>query len=193
MAPSNDELNRIAKQAELDLNSYQAKQGLNNSTIGDEAGVDSGVEKKFPGAQVKTGDELSTSGSYNKRIPPSEGGELDDRGRQTRGTHFEGTGGPEEKFDNTGENDNDVVTRNAIGKKDIVGEGKERKGNDILDQGASAARNNVGSNPPGPGGSQFKGADYYTPESVPDSISAEGNVAPESVTQASRESELGGL
>lgn len=80
MAPSNDELNRIAKQAELDLNSYQAKQGLNNSSV-DDSGVDAGVEKKFPGAEVKTGDELSTSGSYNKRIPPSEGGELDDRGR----------------------------------------------------------------------------------------------------------------
>lgn len=110
--------------------------------------------------------------------------------RQTRGAHFEGIGGPEHKFENNGENDNDVVTRNALGKKDVVGAGKERKGNDILDQGASAVRNNVGSNPPGPGGSQFKGADYYTPESVPDSVSAEGNVAPESVTQASREAEL---
>lgn len=90
-----------------------------------------------------------------------------------------------------GDNDNDVVTRKALGKADIVGAGKERKGNDILDQGASAARNNVGSNPPGAGGAQFKGEDYYRPESVPDSISAEGYVAPESVTQASRETELG--
>lgn len=89
-----------------------------------------------------------------------------------------------------GYNDNDVVTRKALGKSDIVGAGKERKGNDILDQGASAVKNNVGSNPPQPGGSQFKGEDYYRPESVPDSISAEGNIAPESVTQSSRESEL---
>lgn len=81
MAPTNEELNRIAQQAEADLNSYQAKQGLNNSSVND-AGVDSGVERKFPGAEVKYGDELSTSGSYNKRITPSEGGELDDRGRQ---------------------------------------------------------------------------------------------------------------
>lgn len=80
MAPSNDELNRIAMEAEADLNSYQAKQGLNNSSL-DDAGVDSGVEKKFPGAEVKYGTDLSTSGSYNKRIPPQEGGELDDRGR----------------------------------------------------------------------------------------------------------------
>lgn len=116
--------------------------------------------------------------------------------RQTRGKHFEGTGGIEDKIaqtqrDNGGYNDNDVVTRKALGKADIVGTGKDRKGNEILDQGVSATRNNVGSNPPGPGGSQFKGEDYYRPESVPDSISAEGYVPPESVTQASRESELG--
>lgn len=80
MAPSNDELNAIAKQAEVDLNSHQAKHGLNNSSI-NEAGVDSGVEKKFPGAEVKYDQELSTNASYNKRIPPEEGGELDDRGR----------------------------------------------------------------------------------------------------------------
>lgn len=86
MAPSNDELNRIAKQAELDLNSYQAKQGLNNSSA-ENAGVDFGVESKFPGAEVKTGDDLSTNASYNKRIPPSEGGELDDRGRLVTPSH----------------------------------------------------------------------------------------------------------
>lgn len=90
-----------------------------------------------------------------------------------------------------GENDNDVVTRKALGRSDIVGAGKERKGNDILDQGASAATNNVGRNPSGPGGSKYKGEDYYRPESVPDSISAEGYVPPESVTQASKETEFG--
>lgn len=116
--------------------------------------------------------------------------------RQTRGTQFEGAGGPEHKLaqaqqDAGGYNDNDVITRKALGRADIVGAGKERRGNDILDQGASAARNNVGSNPPGPGGSQFKGEDYYRPESVPDSVSAEGYVPPESVTQASKETELG--
>lgn len=80
MAPSNDELNRIAHQAEADLNSYSAKQGLNNASL-DGAGVDSGVEKKFPGAEVKYDTDLSTNASYNKRIPPGEGGELDARGR----------------------------------------------------------------------------------------------------------------
>jgi hypothetical protein len=81
MAPSKDELNKIAVDAERDLNSYQAKQGLNNVSVED-AGVDSIVEKKFPGAEVKVGTEISTNAGYNRRIPPEEGGELDDRGRQ---------------------------------------------------------------------------------------------------------------
>lgn len=81
MAPSKDELNKIAADAERDLNSYQAKQGLNNVSV-ENAGVDSIVEKKFPGAEVKTGTEISTNAGYNRRIPPEEGGELDDRGRQ---------------------------------------------------------------------------------------------------------------
>lgn len=132
-----------------------------------------------------------------KNPPPPPRGQFTARAdcyrpaRQTRGSHFEGTGGPEDKLGASGDNDNDVVTRKALGRADIVGAGKERKGNDILDQGASAAKSNVGSNPPGPGGSQYKGQDYYRPESVPDSISAEGYVPPESVTQASRETELG--
>lgn len=80
MTPSKDELNKIAADAERDLNSYQAKQGLNNVSVED-AGVDSIVEKKFPGAEVKVGTEISTNAGYNRRIPPEEGGELDDRGR----------------------------------------------------------------------------------------------------------------
>lgn len=61
--------------------------------------------------------------------------------------------------------------------------------NDIATQGKQASQANVGKKPPGPGGSQFKGDNYYTPESVPDSISAEGWVAPESVTESSKETE----
>lgn len=86
MAPSKDELNKIAADAERDLNSYQAKQGLNNVSV-ENAGVDSIVEKKFPGAEVKTGTEISTNAGYNRRIPPEEGGELDDRGRQVPSPH----------------------------------------------------------------------------------------------------------
>lgn len=61
--------------------------------------------------------------------------------------------------------------------------------NDITTQGEAAAVNNVGYKPPGPGGQKYPGDQYYNPESVPDSISAEGNVAPESVVQASGEAE----
>jgi hypothetical protein len=60
---------------------------------------------------------------------------------------------------------------------------------DIASQGKAAELNNVGRNPPGVGGSQFKGENYYTPEDVPDSTAALGEVPPASVTQASRESE----
>jgi hypothetical protein len=72
---------QIAKEAERDLNSYQAKTGNNRPEGYADASVNSYVERKFPGAQVTTGDELSTNASYDKRIPPSEGGILDDRGR----------------------------------------------------------------------------------------------------------------
>lgn len=118
MAPSKEELNKIAQDAERDLNSYQAKQGLNNVSV-DDTGVDSIVEKKFPGAEVKAGTEISTNAGYNRRIPPEEGGELDDRGRQTTGKDFEGTGGPEDKIaqaqqDRGGHNDNDVIPKKAI-------------------------------------------------------------------------------
>lgn len=85
--------------------------------------------------------------------------------RQTRGSQYESTGGPQENITqvqrDAGEyNDNDVVTRKALRRSDTVGADKKREGSDILNQGANAARNNVGSNLPGPGSSQFKGEDY---------------------------------
>lgn len=93
-------------------------------------------------------------------------------------------GGPLDKIDQpSGRNDNDIVPANVPKVQGLGGV------NDIATQGQAASQANVGSNPPGPGGSQFKGEDYYQPESVPDSISAEGNVAPGSVTEASRETE----
>ena len=179
---------QISKQAEADLNTYQAKTGNARPQGLDDAGVNSYAEKKFENASVQYGDELSTNAGYNKRIPENEGGELDDRGRQTRGQHFEGEGGPRDKLaqantDRGGYNDNDVVPARV---PKVVGEGGT---GGIINEGQAAVQYNVGRNPPGPGGSKFKGEDYYNPESVPDSISAEGNVAPESVTEASREAE----
>ncbi|KAK1235908.1 hypothetical protein PQX77_000859 [Marasmius sp. AFHP31] len=159
----------IARQAEADLNSYQTKTGA------------------FHGAQVVTGDDLSTNASYNKRIPPSEGGEIDDRGRQTRGSHFEGEGGPVEQIEQSyinqpGQNDSDVVA-GSVPIKDHSGLPGTAA------EGIEASIHNVGRNSPGPGGSQYKGADYRTPEDVPDSIAAERNIPPSSITQASRETE----
>lgn len=72
---------QIARQAETDLNSYQAKTGNARPQGLDDAGVNSTAERKFDDATVEYGDELSTNRGYNKRIPPNEGGVLDDRGR----------------------------------------------------------------------------------------------------------------
>jgi hypothetical protein len=105
--------------------------------------------------------------------------------RQATGNLYEGKGGPDDKLAESyrqqgGQNDNDVVNARVP---------DTGSASDIATQGKIASKANVGSNPPGPGGSKFKGSEYYTPESVPDSISAEGWIAPESVTEASRETE----
>lgn len=106
--------------------------------------------------------------------------------RQATGNQYEGQGGPRDKISESyrqqgGQNDADVV--GAEMERSVGDSG------DIAAQGQAASRANVGRNPPGVGGSKYKGSDYYTPESVPDSISAEGWIAPDSVTQASRETE----
>ncbi|KAJ4267569.1 hypothetical protein NW762_003677 [Fusarium torreyae] len=179
---------QIAKQAEQDLNTYQAKTGAGRPQDVDNAGVNPLAENKFEGAEVQFGDDLNTSASYNKRIPPSEGGAVDDKGRSARGQHYEGEGGPLDKLSKAndergGYNDNDVVGANVTQTSGLGA------ASDLASKGQDAQRTNVGRNPPGPGGSQFKGEDYYQPESVPDSISAEGNIAPDSVIEASREAE----
>ncbi|ORY69967.1 uncharacterized protein BCR38DRAFT_420592 [Pseudomassariella vexata] len=87
----------VADQAERNLNSCEAKIGAHKTSTNDEIGVDTSVEKKFLGAKVKYDPNLSTNASYNKRIPPSEGSELDARGRQST-KWFEGNGGPVNKL-----------------------------------------------------------------------------------------------
>lgn len=79
MAPTSENLRNIAEQAERDLNTYEAKTGAHRGR--GEAGVDTRTENRFPGAEVRYGDDLSTNAGYNKRIPPEEGGETDARGR----------------------------------------------------------------------------------------------------------------
>ncbi|KAL6922229.1 hypothetical protein ACHAPO_002987 [Fusarium lateritium] len=175
---------QIALDAEKDLNTYQAKTGAARPVGGDDAGVNTMAENKFEGAHVEYGDELSTNAGYNKRIPPSEGGVTDDKGRQARGEQYEGEGGPMDKLakandERGGYNDNDVA---SAGFKQTSGLGAA---DDIADKGQDAMRTNVGRNPPGPGGSQFKGADY-TEDSVPDPKSAQGYVAPDSAIETAR-------
>ncbi|PYI13914.1 hypothetical protein BO86DRAFT_455029 [Aspergillus japonicus CBS 114.51] len=88
---------RVAFDAEKDLNSYQAKQGLgkkSDSTL--ESGIDEMVERKFE-TGVRTGREALATGSNRKPIPEDEGGSRDDRGRLAPAEAFEGPGGPEDK------------------------------------------------------------------------------------------------
>ncbi|OAR02897.1 hypothetical protein LLEC1_03488 [Akanthomyces lecanii] len=85
----------IANQAGADLDTYQAKTGFENR-----------------GAQVTQNDELSTNGSFNKLIPPSEGR----RPRRQRKTceKFDDTEGLLDRFNQPSRhiaiNDGDVVS-----------------------------------------------------------------------------------
>ncbi|KAI1213103.1 uncharacterized protein F4807DRAFT_311458 [Annulohypoxylon truncatum] len=197
MAPSPETLRNIADQAEQDLNTYDAKTGSHKTSSQDDAGVDTRAEKKFPGAEVRYGTDVSTNAGYNKRIPPEEGGDVDARGRQTRGQHFEGEGGPQEKVERQ--------ARDFGGSNEFNPAGSNRRevGSSVTDptvgynrsEAMNEGREAVQSNLEGAKGQprkQFKGSNYFTPESVPGSISAEGYEAPESVTQSSREAEQGG-
>ncbi|RYO82661.1 hypothetical protein DL764_009579 [Monosporascus ibericus] len=200
MAPTSENMRNIAEQAERDLNTYEAKTGAGRGTRSDEAGVDPMVENKFPGAEVKYDTELSTNASYNKRIPPSEGGETDARGRQTRGEHFEkGVGsGPQEKlarqqrdFGGYNEYELDPADKRRPGndRAGVQAASFGQSSGDPLRQGREAVESNVAGTTRNPKKDHVKGSEYYTPESVPGSISAESNEPPESVVQASRESE----
>ncbi|KAJ5130954.1 uncharacterized protein N7515_006993, partial [Penicillium bovifimosum] len=97
--PTTEELKNVAFNAEKDLNTYQAKQGLgkkSDSTL--ESGVDEMVDQRFPQSTgVKYGPGSTASGSDHRVIPEDEGGTRDDRDRLPRATHFQGEGGPEEK------------------------------------------------------------------------------------------------
>ncbi|CAG7938001.1 unnamed protein product [Penicillium nalgiovense] len=96
--PTTEELKQTAFNAEKDLNSYQAKQGLgkkSDSTL--ESGVNEMVENKFDQpAGLKYGPGSTASGSDHRVIPEDEGGTRDDRNRLPKAGQFKGTGGPEE-------------------------------------------------------------------------------------------------
>lgn len=190
----------IAAKAERDLNSNQAKSGTAGSQ--DDSGVNTSVENKFPGAQVTYGDDLTTSGSYDRKIPPSEGGDLDSKGRweplwriyvrpywwlsrQTRGYHFEGRGGPEDKErqaadDRGGDNDGTIVGGRSQNSQSDAHESNK----DVLGAGSDAVSSNLSGGTRGTK-SNFKGEDYYEPETVPDTIADQGEVPPDSVIASS--------
>ncbi|KAI1823071.1 hypothetical protein F4861DRAFT_540374 [Xylaria intraflava] len=190
-----ENIRKVAQEAERSLNTYEAKTGAHKTSPSDEAGVDSRVETKFPGARVKYGQDISTNAGYNKRIPPEEGGDLDARGRQTRGDHFEGVGGPEHKvgqqardyggfdeLDSTNKRRPDIASKPAT-------EATGAYGTEVVAQGMEAAQSNMESNKYMPHKGQYPGAKYHTPQDIPGEMSAEGYEAPASVTEASRESE----
>ncbi|KAI0115954.1 hypothetical protein GGR51DRAFT_575747 [Nemania sp. FL0031] len=195
MASSSENFRKMAEEAERNLNTYEAKTGAYKTSSSDEVGVNTGVETQFPGAQVKYGQDLSTNASYNKRNPPEEGGSLDARGRQTRGEHFEGVGGPEHKlgqqmqdyggsnkFDSTNRRRHDIGAKSAADTTDTYSR-------EVMTEGREAAQSNIEGNRYVAHKGRYPGAEYYNPQEVPGEMSAEGYEAPESVTEASRESE----
>ncbi|KAL0061308.1 hypothetical protein AAF712_011886 [Marasmius tenuissimus] len=164
---SSDRNEEIARQAEADLNSYQAKTGT-------EVSWGAGGHRR----RLQHG--------HNKRIPPNEGGELDDRVKRAART-MKVKGDQSTRSSSRMEVNLDRTTDDIVAGSVPV---KDRSGlPGIAAEGIEASIHNVGRNPPGPGGSQYKGADYYRPEVVPDSIAAEGNIPPSSITQASCETE----
>ena len=82
--PGKEQLNEIAQQAERDLNTYQSKTGTGKGRVSglEDYGVNDTIDQKFPGASVKVGGEnLITNRSYDRPIPPDEGGDVDETGR----------------------------------------------------------------------------------------------------------------
>jgi len=85
----------IAKAAERDLNSNQAKQGHGSGLSADESGIDQSVTNKFPGSTAEYGSKVSGAGD-NREIPVEEGGDIQKgTGRPTTAGDFD-QGGPGE-------------------------------------------------------------------------------------------------
>lgn len=69
--PSKNELNKMAQQAEADLNTYEAKVGHDFRTgAGFDAGVDTKAENKFPSAEVRYGEDLTTEAARGRQGDP---------------------------------------------------------------------------------------------------------------------------
>ncbi|KAF2873532.1 hypothetical protein BDV95DRAFT_605032 [Massariosphaeria phaeospora] len=86
----------VAKQAERDLNSHEAKTGHAGSQSTTDSGIDTSATTNFPSATATYGSAASGAGD-NREIPESEGGGLNARGQPTKARDFEGAGGPDDK------------------------------------------------------------------------------------------------
>ncbi|KAM7189961.1 hypothetical protein V8F33_009763 [Rhypophila sp. PSN 637] len=188
--PDSSKLSEIAHQAEINLNKSSAKTGHKHHTGLGETGVDDIVEKKFPGATVHAGSENISSRSYNRKIPPEEGGDLDERGRPYHGSAYEstsGTGGPihthglrfEEPADPSR---SDLLPDDAV----RAGVNPTPRSTEPMERGRLASESNragsriKGSHHP------YRGADWETPETVPDEHAMMGDIPPKSVTETSK-------
>ncbi|KAI5359536.1 hypothetical protein Slin15195_G071630 [Septoria linicola] len=81
----------IAKQAERDLNTQEAKGNTKNASDSvNDSGINEAATTKFPGATVKVGGQ--------REVPLEEGGSIKkETGQVTKQEDFEGPGGPEDK------------------------------------------------------------------------------------------------
>ncbi|KAL1634095.1 hypothetical protein SLS58_010793 [Diplodia intermedia] len=110
------DINKLAEQAEANLNSHALKTGQSASTssmfpaervpvemrteqqadilpTAEESGVDVARAEQFPGAEVRYG-----SAATGREIPVEDGGSFQKgTGRPTKDYDFEGPGGPEDK------------------------------------------------------------------------------------------------
>ncbi|KAK3335023.1 hypothetical protein B0H65DRAFT_480671 [Neurospora tetraspora] len=93
------DLNALAEEAERDLNTWYAKTGHRRAGIEEEAPGINELEasRKFPGTEIRYGEDLCTNKSWDKKIPEPEGGDRDDKGHLLHGHAYEGIGGPEDK------------------------------------------------------------------------------------------------
>ncbi|TKX20893.1 hypothetical protein C1H76_6930 [Elsinoe australis] len=100
----------IAKRAEQNVNSYDAKVGRPAGESANESGINEAGVQGFAGASVTYGSAASGGGD-NRTIPLSEGGDVNpSTGKMYKARDFEGQGGPEDKArqyaqDFGGEND----------------------------------------------------------------------------------------
>lgn len=107
-----------------------------------------------------------------------------------------GVGGPEHKLgqqlrDYGGSNKSNSTSRRRsdIGSKSATDDPAGAYSREVMTEGRQAAQSNMEGNRYVAHKGQYPGAEYYNPQEVPGEMSAEGYEAPESVTEASRESE----